>query len=160
VKKGEQLQRRLIEFAARTTRVAKVLPRTAEVDTSRSNFSGQDLLPHQTTRRHAQPRAGPISSIKLRIVLKELNETMSWLEQIVANGLCFPREKNGRNYRRKPGTLLDHRSFDKNSPSIPTRSDISDFGFEISNRTISKFPRCYVSTIIGSTKGRFEVSYP
>ena len=30
VTKADQIQRRLIEFAARTTRVAKVLPRTVE----------------------------------------------------------------------------------------------------------------------------------
>jgi four helix bundle protein len=31
---------------------------------------------------------------KLRIVLKELNETKSWLQQVVANGL-FSRDKMG-----------------------------------------------------------------
>ena len=92
MKKSEQLQRRLIEFAARTTRVAKVLPRTAE-----GRYIAQQLLrsglaaaPNYAEARAAESRADFIH--KLRIVLKELNETMSWLEQIVANGL-LSREK-------------------------------------------------------------------
>jgi four helix bundle protein len=40
--------------------------------------------------RAAESRADFIH--KLRIVLKELNETRSWLQQIVANGL-FSRDK-------------------------------------------------------------------
>ena len=48
----------------------------------------------QTTRKPepAESRADFIH--KLRIVLKELNETKSWLDQIVANGL-FSRDKMG-----------------------------------------------------------------
>ena len=85
--KAEQIQRRLIEFAARTTRVAKVLPRTVE-----GRYIAQQLIrsglaasPNYAEARAAESRADFVH--KLRIVLKELNETMSWLEQIVANGL-------------------------------------------------------------------------
>ena len=90
--KADQFQRRLIEFAARTTRVAKILPRTVE-----GRYIAQQLIrsglaapPNYAEARAAESRADFIH--KLRIVLKELNETISWLEQIVANGL-LPREK-------------------------------------------------------------------
>jgi four helix bundle protein len=53
----------------------------------RSGLSG---APNYAEARAAESRPDFIH--KLRIVLKELNETMSWLEQIVANGL-FSRAK-------------------------------------------------------------------
>src|SRR5262245_17068471 len=92
--KVEELHQRLIDFGARTTRVAELLPRT----------EGGRYICHQLMRsglaaggnyaeaRAAESRADFIH--KLRIVLKELNETRSWLEQIVANGL-FSRDKMG-----------------------------------------------------------------
>jgi four helix bundle protein len=46
--------------------------------------------PNYAEARAAESRADFIH--KLRVVLKELNETRSWLEQIVANGL-FSRDK-------------------------------------------------------------------
>ena len=48
--------------------------------------------PNYAEARAAESRADFIH--KLRIVLKELNESKSWLEQIVANKL-FTREKMG-----------------------------------------------------------------
>jgi four helix bundle protein len=56
--------------------------------------------------RAAESRADFVH--KLRIVLKELNETKSWLQQIVANDL-FSHDKMASLIRREPGTLLDHR---------------------------------------------------
>jgi four helix bundle protein len=46
--------------------------------------------PNYAEARAAESRADFIH--KLRVVLKELNETRSWLQQIVANGL-FSRDK-------------------------------------------------------------------
>src|SRR5919201_5999759 len=93
--KAETIQRRLIDFGARTTRVAKMLPRSDE-----GRYISQQLLrcglaaaPNYAEARAAESRADFIH--KLRIVLKELNETQSWLEQIVANGL-FCRDKMAR----------------------------------------------------------------
>ena len=91
-KKADQLHQRLIQFAARTTRVAKMLPRTAE-----GRYISQQLIRCglATAANYAEGRAAesrPDFIHKLRIVLKELNETRSWLEQIVANGL-FSRDK-------------------------------------------------------------------
>src|SRR5215471_18322622 len=47
--------------------------------------SGLAAAPNYAEARAAENRADFIH--KLRIVLKELNETKSWFEQIVANGL-------------------------------------------------------------------------
>ena len=91
--KADAIQRRLIDFGARTTRVAKLLPRSGE-----GRHIAQQLLrcglaaaPNDAEARAAESRADFIH--KLRIVLKELDETKSWLEQIVANGL-FSRAEN------------------------------------------------------------------
>jgi four helix bundle protein len=69
-----------------------MLPRTDE-----GRYISQQLLrsglaaaPNYAEARAVESRADFIH--KLRIVLKELNETKSWLEQIVANGL-FSRDK-------------------------------------------------------------------
>ena len=90
--KGDELQQRLIHFGARTTRIARTLPRTDE-----GRYIAQQMLrsglaapPNYAEARAAESRRDFIH--KLRIVLKELNETKSWLEQIVANGL-FSRDK-------------------------------------------------------------------
>ena len=83
--KADQLQQRLIDFGARTTRVANVLPRTNE-----GRYISQQLLRSglSTAANYAEARAAESRADfvhKLRIVLKELNETKSWLEQLVAN---------------------------------------------------------------------------
>jgi four helix bundle protein len=91
-KKAEEIQLRLTNFGARTTRVSKMLPRTDEGRYISQQLlpSGMAAAPNYAEARAAESRADFIH--KLRIVLKELNETKSWLEQIVANGL-FSRDK-------------------------------------------------------------------
>jgi len=108
-RKADEIHRRLISFGARTSRVAKMLPRTDEGRYIAQQLvrSGLAAAPNYAEARAAESRADFIH--KLRIVLKELNETRSWLEQIVANSLLFSRQ-NGFNNRGKSGTLLDHRS--------------------------------------------------
>jgi len=93
-KKGQQLHQRLIEFGARSTRVAKLLPRTEEGRYISQQIlrSGLAAAANYAEAQAAESRADFIH--KLRIVLKELNETRSWLEQIVANGL-HSRDKMG-----------------------------------------------------------------
>jgi four helix bundle protein len=85
--KADELQLRLNRFGARTTRVAQSL--TATVDgryiSKQILRSGLAAAPNYAEARAAESRADFIH--KLRIVMKELNETRSWLEQIVANGL-------------------------------------------------------------------------
>jgi four helix bundle protein len=90
--KADEIHRRLINFGARTTRVAKMLPKTDEGRYIAQQLmrSGLAAAPNYAEARAAESRADFIH--KLRIVLKELNETKSWLEQIVANAL-FARDK-------------------------------------------------------------------
>src|SRR5262245_22673455 len=91
--KADEIHRRLISFGARTTRVAKMLPRTDEgrYISQQLMRSGLAAAPNYAEARAAESRADFIH--KLRIALKELNETKpSWLEQTVANGL-FSRDK-------------------------------------------------------------------
>jgi len=90
--KVHQLHQRLISLGARTTRVAKMLPRTEEgrYICQQLMRSGLAAAANYAEARAAESRVDFIH--KLRIVLRELNETQSWLEQIVANGL-FSRDK-------------------------------------------------------------------
>jgi four helix bundle protein len=87
-RKAQELHQRLINFGARITRVAKLLPRTDEGRYLSQQLmrSGLSAAANYAEARAAESRADFIH--KLRIVLKELNESKSWLEQIVANGLC------------------------------------------------------------------------
>ena len=89
---ADDFQQRLNRFGARATFVANSLPPTAEGrHISRQLLrSGMAAAPNYAEARAAESRADFIH--KLRVVLKELNETRSWLDQIVANGL-FSREK-------------------------------------------------------------------
>jgi four helix bundle protein len=90
--KGAEVQKRLNSFGARTTLVAKMLPATPEGrHISRQLLRcGLAAAPNYAEARASESRADFIH--KLRVALKELNETKSWLDQIVANGL-FSREK-------------------------------------------------------------------
>ena len=92
--KTNQLQQRLIDFGARTVQVAKRLPRTVEgrLICQQIMRSGLAAAPNYAEARAAESRADFVH--KIRIVLKELNETKVWLEQIVANNL-FSRDKMG-----------------------------------------------------------------
>src|SRR5262245_59200580 len=90
--KADEIHRRLINFGARTTRVAKMLPRNDEgrYISQQLMRSGLAAAANYAEATAAESRADFIH--KLRIVLKELNETQSWLRQIVANSL-FSRDK-------------------------------------------------------------------
>ena len=90
--KANDIHQRLIKFGARAARVARTLPRTEE-----GRFISQQILrsglaaaPNYAEARGAESLADFIH--KLRIALKELNETLSWLKQIVEIGL-FSRDK-------------------------------------------------------------------
>ena len=91
-RKAQELHQRLINFGARITWVAKLLPRTDEGRYLSQQLmrSGLSAAANYAEARAAESRADFIH--KLRIVLKELNESKSWLEQIVANGL-FSHDK-------------------------------------------------------------------
>jgi len=90
--RANETHQRLINLGARATRVAKTLPRTEEGRHISKQLlrSGLAAAANYAEATAAESRADFIH--KLRIVLKELNETKSWLEQTVANGL-FSRDK-------------------------------------------------------------------
>ncbi len=90
--KADEIQNRLINFGARISRVAKMLPRIEEgrYISQQLMRSGLAAAPNYAEATAAESRADFLH--KLRIVLKELNETKSWIEQIVANSL-FSRDK-------------------------------------------------------------------
>ena len=92
--KSTEIQHRLNAFGARVSRVARMLPKTEEGRYISKQIlrSGLAAAPNYAEARAAESRADFIH--KLRIALKELNETKSWLDQIVANGL-FSREIMG-----------------------------------------------------------------
>ena len=90
--KADQMENRLISFAAAIISLSSKLPRTVQGRHVCTQIlrSGTASAANYGEARGAESRADFIH--KLRIVLKELNETRSWLEQIVANGL-FSRDK-------------------------------------------------------------------
>ena len=94
-RKTDEIQRRLNEFGARVTRISRMLPKTEEgrYISKQIMRSGLAAAPNYAEARAAESRADFVH--ELRIALKELNETRSWLDQIVANGL-FSREIMGK----------------------------------------------------------------
>jgi four helix bundle protein len=86
-RKAKELHQRLIAFGARTNRVARALTRNDEgrYISQQLMRSGLAAAANYAEATAAESRADFIH--KLRIVLKELNETQSWLRQIVANNL-------------------------------------------------------------------------
>ena len=97
--------RRLIDYGARTTRAAKMLPKSHEG--------------RYAEARAAESRADFVH--KLRIVLKELNEATSWIEQIVANGVAIIAENQERCW------IIAASMKTARGPGGP----IGDFGFRI-----------------------------
>jgi len=89
---GDKLQARFVGFAGRIVRLAEKLPRT-EVGRHISKQilrCGTATASNYGEARGAESRSDFIH--KLRIVLKELNETTVWLQLIVARGF-FSAEK-------------------------------------------------------------------
>ena len=143
-KRSDELQQRLIQFGARTSRIAKMLPRTEEGRYISQQILCSDLAPaaNCAEARAAESRADFLH--KLRIVLKELNETKNWLEQIVANGL-FSRDKMVAIYRGKSGAALDYRSLCQDrSPFAWSNLRFGISGFEIPDLSNSRFRLLYL----------------
>ncbi len=84
---ADELEERLIDFAVRVIRLSSRLPRTA----AGRHIAGQILragtspAPNYGEARGAESRADFVH--KLRIVLKELNETSIWLRIIERSGI-------------------------------------------------------------------------
>jgi four helix bundle protein len=90
--KSEALQNRLVTFASQIIFVSANLPKTPEATLICKQVlrSGTAVAANYAEARAAESRADFIH--KLRVVLKELNETAVWLEMIVATSL-ISREK-------------------------------------------------------------------
>src|SRR5687767_11359995 len=102
--RADELEERLIDFAVRVIRLCSSLPKTP----AGKHISGQILrsgtspAPNYAEARGAESQADFIH--KLRIVLKELNETSVWLRVINRSGLM--RKELIVGYRwREQGTL-------------------------------------------------------
>ena len=136
--KADEIHQRLINFGTRTTRVAKMLPRTDEGRyISRQLLrSGLAVAPNYAEARGAESRADFIH--KLRIVLKELNESKSWLEPNRRQRSLFSRQ-NGWNYRGKPRTCMDHCSLHQDRARWFRQSDLKISDLRCRIRPISNF---------------------
>jgi len=92
--KSQALQNRLVSFASQIVYVASSLPKTQEGSHISKQIlrSGTAAAANYGEARGAESRSDFIH--KLRIVLKELNETAIWLQLIVESSL-ISREKLG-----------------------------------------------------------------
>jgi four helix bundle protein len=88
--RGNDLERRLIRFAASVLSLSSKLPRTPEGRHVRDQIlrSGTAPAANYGEARAAESRADFIH--KLKIVSKELNETAIWLEIISESSLLLP----------------------------------------------------------------------
>jgi four helix bundle protein len=84
---ADELEERLINFAVRIVRLSARLPRTPAGKHIAGQIlrSGTSPAPNYGEARGAESRADFIH--KLRIVLKELNETSIWLRIIKGSGM-------------------------------------------------------------------------
>ncbi len=85
--KGDDIEERLIEFAIRVIRVSEALPETPSGQHIRGQLlrSGTSPAPNYGEARSAESNRDFIH--KLKIVLKELNETRIWLKIIIRSEL-------------------------------------------------------------------------
>jgi len=84
---ADELEERLIDFAVRIVRLSARLPKTAAGRHIAGQIlrSGTSPAPNYGEARGAESRADFIH--KLKIVLKELNETSIWLRIIKGSGI-------------------------------------------------------------------------
>jgi four helix bundle protein len=91
--RADELQKRLIRFAARVIPVAESLPgtKTGRHISGQMIWSGTAPSPNHAEARDAESRSDFIHKVK--IVLKELRETQVWLLLIVELTLVKPIDK-------------------------------------------------------------------
>src|SRR5438552_5046200 len=90
--KADMLERRLIEFAAQILALSSKLPKTPQGRHIARQLlrSGTAAASNYGEARGAESRADFIH--KLRIVLKELNETAVWLQLIIEASFLSPEK--------------------------------------------------------------------
>jgi four helix bundle protein len=86
--KADHLERRMISFSVEIIRISTKLPRNLQGQHIARQIlrSGTAVAANYGEARGAESRSDFIH--KLRIVLKELNETAVWLELILQTALC------------------------------------------------------------------------
>ena len=114
---SDQVEERLVEFAARIIDLPGRLPRTFQARHIANQIlrSGTAGAPNYAEARSAESRQDFIH--KMRIVGKELNETAVWL-RIISKSALLPRI-NRRHFRRKHGTRTYCLGFHQNRPNPP-----------------------------------------
>jgi hypothetical protein len=78
---------------------ARLASRTPFLRLPMADIFRNSLFARDWQQLRTMPRRGRLKAVrifKLRVVLKELNEARTWLEQIVVNGLL--PEQNGRDH--------------------------------------------------------------
>lgn len=95
ITRSDELQKRLISFAARIVEICSKLPRTAEGRHISNQLlqAGTATAANYGEARGAESRSDFIH--KLRIVLKELNETEVWLQLIAECSLLSHEMTSG-----------------------------------------------------------------
>ena len=85
--KGDDIQERLIDFAARVIQVCDSLPKTPSGKHVAGQLlrSGTSPAPNHGEARSAESRADFIH--KLKVAVKELNESEVWLQIIIASDI-------------------------------------------------------------------------
>jgi four helix bundle protein len=113
-KKAEELERRFVLFAAQIVDVSSKMPRTFQGrHISRQIMrSGTATASNYGEARGAESRTDFVH--KLKIVLKELNETAVWL-QLIRETSLLSADKSNPNNRRKRGIAQNHCSFNSDS---------------------------------------------
>ncbi len=93
--KGENIEERLVEFAVRIIHVCDSLPNKPAARHIRGQLlrSGTSPAPNYGEARGAESRNDFIH--KLKIVLKELNETRIWLKIIIRAKMLSEKNLNG-----------------------------------------------------------------
>ena len=109
--KANDLESRLISFAAAIVNLSGKLPRTPQGRHICRQIlrSGTACAANYVEARGAESRADVIH--KLKIVFKELNETTIWLEVIGRSAFALARSNCRRDSRGKPRTLSHYRRF-------------------------------------------------
>ena len=94
IEDGLKLQERLIDFAVRILALANSLPDNVATNHIRNQIikSGTSPAANYGEARNGESKADFIH--KLKIVIKELNETLIWLEIIVKSNLIKPEKLN------------------------------------------------------------------
>jgi four helix bundle protein len=127
---ADELEDRLVDFAVRIVRLSAALPRTAAGRHVAGQIlrSGTSAAPNYAEARGAESTADFIH--KVRIVFKELNETLIWLRVIQR---AFEARVNSRYSQREPGVVQNLCCHTKNGQKPTIEQQITNLKCQMSN---------------------------